>query len=459
MPTIYHWEMPVTVSQTRYNQLIKREGYYATPTPNSSQGKPTPDVGDVDFVDIRDYKDADEKGVKDSTSGLQRAMTDAVAAGARLLLRPGTYNTKSLNIPNGLRLEGYHPSGYGATQAKETRLSLISGTNDHMLLGTTGIAHVRISGIHFDGNKNNNTSGDIIHLNDAGVAEEAQWHIRDCFMDAAAGYGIYVGAGRRAVQISDCTVNYSRLEGIHIAGSDAHVDRCILGSNLAHGIGVGGTVCNVNDCDIYGNGTTGDTNTGDGITIFSTLTQVNLRGNRIDQNKRHGILIGNNCESITVTGNMLHGNSQHGNGNHNDVHVLSTKGSVTIANNTFSVDGNVSNKAGYAVNFAAGATAQGQGNVIQTNATVNGMTNLTRSFLQTRQVSKCDAWAPAAAMCQNMDRADSLIGTQTAVLVSGRLNIIGGFVVPGGVKVNRATFFSAGTNTAALTNCWAVLIN
>lgn len=457
MPTIYLWLQPVTVTQARYNKLIGREGWFATPTRLTQSVKPLSDSDGV--ISLASYKGAVGDAATDSTDAIQAAMNKAVAVGARLYVPPGEYLVTQLVAPAGLVMTGQTPSGSGIDVTKQTRFSLKSGTNAHMLVGTQGSAHVRISNIHFDGNKNNNTSGDIIHLDDVATAEECQWHIRDCFIDAGAGYGIYVGSGRRAVQISDNTLNYCRLSGARINGSDAHVDRCIVGTNMEHGIGVGGTVCNINDCDIYGNGTDGDTNTGDGISVFSTLTQVNIRGNRIDQNKRHGVLVGSNCESIIVDNNVFHGNSQHGNGSHHGVSILSTKGSITVNANTFSVDGNVSNKSGYAINFAAGATAVGGGNVVQANATVNGLTNTPRALTQTRLAGKMSLWSPTVAVAENIDRAYGLVGTQTAVLTSGRLQLVGGFIVPGGQKVNRATFFSAGTNTAALTNSWAVLIN
>lgn len=455
MPTIYRWLNPVTVDQARYNSLITREGYFATPT--AQPNLDTPINVSTPILNAADYKDLDNSGVRDVTATIQAAMNKAVATGTELYIGPGEYLVRQLNVPKGLMMRGYSAGGTGIDVGKHTRFNLKSGTNAHMLKGAVGAAHVRISNIHFDGNKNNNTSGDIIHLDDAGTAEEGQWHIRDCFLDAAAGYGIYVGAGRRAVQISDSSICYSRLSGIRMNGSDGHIDRCILGTNLEHGIGIGGTVCNVNDCDIYGNGTTADTNTGDGITIFSTITLASIRGNRIDQNKRHGVLISGSCEAITVSGNMFHGNSQHGNGNHNGVHVVSTTGSITVANNVFGVDGNVSNKSGYAVGLAAGATAVGSGNTIQALATVNGMTNTIPGFEQGRQAAKLGLWAPASAVAQTFDRADAVVGNVTSNITSGRLHVMGGFVVPAGQKVTSFSWCSGNASPSGVTNQWAVL--
>lgn len=271
----------------------------------------------------------------DATSTLQRAMDEAVSAGRPLVLDPITYRVGRLNVPNGLVMIGAgNPGGYGVPIGAHTKIALIANTNDHMIYGAPGVAHVRISGVHLDGNKNNNKSGDIIHIEDS-TPQEAQWHIRDCFIEAAASNGIYVGAGRRAVQISDNTVNYCGAYGIRVLGSDAHVDRCIVGSNLGSGVAVGGTVCSINECDIYGNGTVGNTLTGDGISVLSTLTKVAIKGNRIDRNRRHGVLLSAGCEDIIVALNMFHGNSTHEAGRFDDVKVVTIK-PVIVKDNTYS---------------------------------------------------------------------------------------------------------------------------
>lgn len=332
-------------------------------------------MADAEYVDIRDFKGADETGRQESTKDIQRAMIEAVSVGKPLLMRAGVYRTKTLNAPSGLVMNGYHPGGYGVGVLKETKLALIANTDAHLLVGAVGSGHVRLNRIHFDGNKNNNNTGNLIHLDDTNLPEECQWHIRDCFIDAAAGHGIYVGAGRRAVQISDCTANYCRLNGIRVNGSDAHVDRCILGSNMVHGIGIGGTVCNVSDCDIYGNGTIGDRDTGDGIAVYSTISMVILRANRVDRNKRNGILVSRDCEAVVVANNLLHSNSQHENGVFHGINIQSTNASIVVHGNSFGTDGNVSARAGYGVFLASPAMAIVNNNVMQKGATVYGVTN------------------------------------------------------------------------------------
>lgn len=255
----------------------------------------------------------------DDTRNVQGAMDEAVRKGVPLVLEPRTYVCRSLTVPSGLVMVGNTPGGYGVKVGAHPVLSLKAGTNDHLLKGGPDSAHVRITGVHIDGNKNNNTHGHGIYLEPA-TPREAQWHIRDCFIEACAGSGVYVGGGRRAVQISDSTLNYNGQYGATLLGSDAHFDRCIVGTNGVGGVGIGGTVINVGDCDIYNNKT--------GITVFSTLTKVMIRGNRIDRQSR-GVLISPKCKHVMVSNNMFHMNAKD---------IVDESGNATVTDNLFSVD-------------------------------------------------------------------------------------------------------------------------
>jgi len=239
----------------------------------------------------------------DATTYLQTMMDSAAREGKPLVLDPITYSCRSLMVPNGLVMTAHSPGGYGVPIGAHAKIELIAGTNDHLLRGAPGVAHVRIEGVHFDGNKNNNSRGDVIHLDDVSTPEEAQWHVRDCFIEAGATNGIYVGNGRRCAQISDSTINYNRSVGVRLNGSDAHLDRCIIGSNGELGVGVGGTVADIHACDIYNNKT--------GITVFSTLTKVTIRANRIDRHTRNGVLISRECRNVVLAHNVLHRNQAH----------------------------------------------------------------------------------------------------------------------------------------------------
>ena len=259
----------------------------------------------------------------DATTAVQKAMDSAARSGRPLLLDPITYTCGPLVVPNGLVMVAPSPSGYGASRVEpHAKIELAAGSNDHLLRGAEDVAHVRLTGVHFDGNKNNNILGDVIHLDDT-EPQEAQWHIRDCVIESGASYGVYVGNGRRCVQISDSTINYNRLVGVRLNGSDAHIDRCIVGSNGEAGIGVGGTVCDVHACDIYNNGI--------GIVVYSTLTKVTIRANRVDKHVNQGLLISAQCRDIIVTNNIFHSNVV-------DVTDVSNSTTVVMANNIYGTE-------------------------------------------------------------------------------------------------------------------------
>lgn len=438
-------------------------------------------------------------GVTNDTSAIQAAMTAAAAAGKVCYLPPGLYRVGRLEVPHGLIMQGAHPGGYGVslTDQNQTRLGLIAGTNDHMLHGAAGVAHVRLSHLHFDGNKNNNTSGNIIHLDDVNPGEEVQWHIRDCFIDAAAGYGIYVGARRRAVQISDCTINYSRLSGIWIVGSDSHIQRCILGTNGENGIVAGGAVTRIYDCDIYGNGTAGNSGTGNGIVVSSTLTQVFIHGCGIDRNLRNGVLLNASVNMVSIEQSTFHSNSQDVNAAAHHINVKTTTGGVSVSGCTFQTDG-LSNSPGYGIYLDTGATAHAAGNsfvstAFQTGNFCNDMGRLyggaaygtfagrqgatdinegsmfvasdagayvsaNASWARFTAVPRVEKWFPNGAITCNVDRATSQMGSNTGLIVSGRLQLAGGLVIPAGVTVSNISFLTGTTAPAGLTNQWFCLV-
>ena len=316
-------------------------------------------------------------GTGDDTIAVQTAMDYAAATGRICFLPAGLYRVRQLVVPHGLILVGAHQGGYGLplTDAAQTRLGLIAGTNAPMLLGRPGVAHVTISRVHLDGNKNNNTAGALVQLDDAVVPEEAQWRIRDVFVDAAAGDGVYVGAGRRAVQICDSTVNYSRGTGIVMAGSDGHITRCIVGSNGGHGIRVAASITRVYDCDIYGNGTDGDPAAGNGISVSSTITAVVVHGCGIDRNQRNGIFLARGSGLVTVQQCLMHSNSQAVHGGAHHVHVQTRTGTVSVTGCTFGADAGLENQPGFGIYLDDGARAYAYANLAGDESCCSGFCN------------------------------------------------------------------------------------
>lgn len=438
--------------------------------------------------------------VTDNTANLQAAMNAAAAAGRILFLPSGAYRTRRLDVPNGLSMQGAaSPGGYGITvpDAQHTRLVMIAGANDHLLHGTQGVAHVTLRHLHLDGNKNNNTSGDAIHLDDVGTAEEAQWHIHDCFIESAPGYGVYVGTGRRAAQTTSSTINYHGLSGIRQNGSDGHIRECVIGSNAVDGIQVGNSVTRVTDCDIYGNGTPGNSSTGNGVNVLSSINQVLLKGNGIDRNLTNGIYVSAGVNALSILANDLHSNSQDVNGGGHHINVKTTTGGVTIIGNVFGADSGMTKAAGYCVYLDTAATATAFGNTPMNSSSNLGLTNDqarlfraastgTYSARQTpgdanagtlyqasdaglyystgtawnraTAVTK-DGWLPAGAFACNVDRASTNMGNNTGLLVSGRLQLAGGIVVPAGKPVTSISFLLGNGAMSGQTHQWFCLID
>jgi hypothetical protein len=323
----------------------------------------------------------------DDTAAIQAWMNAAATTGKIAFHPGGVARHGALTVPNGLRMEGVHPGGYGVSvpNVQHSRFTAKAGVNTNLWTGAVGVAHVRIANLHFDGNKNNNTSGNMFHLTATGTAEEAQWVWSNCFLEAAAGHGIFIGAGRRGCKIVDkSTINYHGGSGLRIEGSDAEVNRCIIGSNLTHGVEVGASITRVNACDIYGNGTAGNSSTGSGIVVLSTISQVAIIGNGIDRNLRHGISLNSTTKAITIADNMLHSNSQDSNGGAHGIFVNTDDATTSITGNTFGIDSGITNNIGYGIFLNNTATkVEAWGNVMATGSSNLGLCNAPGRLLTT----------------------------------------------------------------------------
>lgn len=65
-------------------------------------------------------------------------------------------------------------------------------------------------------------------------------------------------------------------------------------------------------------------------------------------------------------------------------------------------------------------------------------------------------WAPSGAIAESVSRF-TVAGTNVSPLSTGRLTLVGGIVIPGGVAVNTITFLSGTTALATGTNQWFAL--
>lgn len=149
-----------------------------------------------------------------------------------------------LAVPNGAVITGDAIAvRWCHSRSQESRITLLADVNRSMLRIPAGAANVHLRHLHFDGNRNNNAIGNVIHLDDAPTGEESGLDVDSMLVDAAAGNGIYVGARRRAAMIRDSQILNSSAARIRINGSDAGIDTCIVDSSAGIGIEIAGLVC------------------------------------------------------------------------------------------------------------------------------------------------------------------------------------------------------------------------
>jgi hypothetical protein len=364
-------DTPLTATDVQYITHTDMVSYVST--------RPNPIPGLVNI------KDSEYGALGDGNTNDTAAIQAALNVGGITYFPPGRYAISSLNIPPGAVLRGSSSSGYGIVLSENQHSTLvrIANTNQHMLVGAQGAAHVRIENMHLDGNKNNNTSGDGIHINQIVTPEEGQWRINNCFIEANPGYGVFIGSGRRACRVTDTDIQYSGSSGLRIDGSDSVITRCILGTHAVDGIQVGASVTRITDCDIYGNGTSGNTGTGNGINVLSTISQVMIKGCGIDRNLRHGVYLSPNSLAVSIVGCDFHANSQDVNGGAHHINVNTTSGIITLAANVFGRDGGLVKTVGYCIYLDTNASVYESGSVTDPGSGTSnlGFTNdTTRMF-------------------------------------------------------------------------------
>ena len=262
-------------------------------------------------------------GVTDATAAVQSAINAATV----VYFPPGTYLTGTLTLKPGTVLIGAGSSGVfqPAPADAQSVLKLKDGTNDDLLVGPAATSWVRIHGLHLDGNKANNTAGDLIHLDDA-TAQDTGWHITDCQLDNAAHDGIHIGSGRQAVKVNRTWVMRSANNGITMNGADGGLDTVLIGLSGVSGVSIGANawVTHLNHCDIWSSGQ-------DGINSSAGAFSVSITGCGIDRHQRQGLVVGGG--SVSVVGGSFHSNSQVSDGTY--PHISVTGGALNLVGAMF----------------------------------------------------------------------------------------------------------------------------
>lgn len=278
---------------------------------------------------VRDYGAVGD-GIADDTAAVQATIN---AGTGPVYFPPGTYLCSTLQMLVGTVLLGAQQSNYSfpTPAARASTLKLKGGTNSHLIQGAAGIANVQIRNLGLDGNKANNTAGDLIHL-DAATAQDTAWHITDCFLNNAPFDGIQIGSGRQALKVQRTWIMQSAHNGVTVNGADTGLDTCLIGLSGGDGVNIGGLgwVIHMSDCDIW-------SSTGGGVVIGNGVTMVSLVGCGIDRNKKHGLFIGDTVNGVTATSCHFHSNSQQTNAGFPNIQ-MSSSGELTVTGCNFGND-------------------------------------------------------------------------------------------------------------------------
>lgn len=359
----------------------------------SVSGVPVPDKNYVDsingrrYVDIRDYG-APTNGVSDCAPAINAAVADAASKKVGVFIPAGLWRVASpINLTTGTVIFGVQSGTYPGNNAiaQASVLGRVAGANCHVLYIPESANYCRISDLAIDGNKNNNSSGSGVYIEDGATGGESQTTIDRCYIHDNPEFNIYMGYKRRANKVDQCVANYAGADGILIGGSDNEVTRTICGSNGRNGIRVGSTQTlydsalptnqaaaanKIAFCDIYGNGSCA-------IGVGQSTSGLVILANGMDRNQKAAVSMydGN---SNAIIGNFINTNSQAAHNTYPHIAVGTNTVQVAIANNMFTAqgadnNGNVMpNKASYAISVASTNVTKimGSGNVLDPTSTV-----------------------------------------------------------------------------------------
>lgn len=307
---------------------------------------------------------ADPTGQIDSTAAIQAALN----TGAAYLQPGGTYTVTELTLPAGAILTGPPQSvntSPGGSLAASAKLVLAAGANTHML--TIAGNNCYVGNVELDGNRAEQTSG---YGN--GILYDGQYFgIFERVFAHDQYYRGFSGVSGSGAQLLSCSFTGCNSDGIYLdtASNDCHVRDCLVASNGGDGISVNGYVTHITDNDVWGN-------SGNGVKVGAGRSAT-IRGNGIDHNQQHGLVIAGS--SVQADGNTFHSNGLAQNAAYHSVIVANDGAgldSITVADNTFWLDGGVTVKVGYHIYHDGTVVTKTHGNQFQPGSYATGTINV-----------------------------------------------------------------------------------
>lgn len=311
---------------------------------------------------------ADPTGVSNSSPAIQAALNALPVQGGAVFIPPGTYSIGSLlTMPANSALIG---AGSG-TAGSGTVLKLANAVNTSMIAAGTSC---RIQDLELNGNRANQTTGtgDAVDVHSVNSCIFSNLYIHDQFrrgIDFTSAQGHLVWS----CNIKNNNGGSGKGGGINIdsASSDIHIISSACGSNGvvdgdAIGIYTAGFVVKIIDTDCF-------SNTANGIWCDATGVGTQIIGCGIDRNNRTGIQV--STQNVSISACTIHSNSQASNNFYASIafdNTVNTVAGCSVEGCNFWLDGGITNKVAWHIQYVNTATAKTHGNGFQASSAGTG---------------------------------------------------------------------------------------
>ena len=229
-------------------------------------------------------------GAANNAAIIQALIDAAFAAGGGTIFIPaGAWKTGPLILKTGVRLVG--------EGERASRLRLIDGADTHFItLADGNTEQTGIESLYLDGNGANQTTGDVVHLDNTGYDNgralpsigDPSHYMRRVTIVNAKGHGIYTagsysGSLFEGLVIKDCDRN-----GFRISSPDNHLVSVTVERSGLEGFFIEGNSNRLLGCKVFLSGRLSADNTqGTGFTV-SGVSRIDLVECEAQDNREHG---------------------------------------------------------------------------------------------------------------------------------------------------------------------------